>query len=103
MVEEGNNKVAYFNSAFVYHHHIANLKEWQNKWKRNFVNHLLDKKNTRNMNWALSKDFKFKLLLWLVYSLIPIFSFFQSCIYLIKDKKIYWLYHPVVSFMQTWT
>ena len=103
MVERGDNKVAYFDIPFVYHHHVARLKDWIAKWERNFTKHLLDKLQTRNMNWVFTRNFKLKLLLWVVYSLIPIFSFFDSVKNMIRDHNIYWLYHAPTCFLQTIT
>lgn len=101
MIEQGNNKVAYFDVPFVYHHHVSKISDWVRKWKRNFRSHLLDKQKTRNMNWVFTGGFKIKLALWLIYSLIPVFSILH-CIYLIfRDKEIHWLYHPVCCFLQT--
>lgn len=101
MIEQGNNQVAYFNTPFVYHHHVAKLSDWIKKWRRNFIEHLLTKRNTRNMNWVFGSSFKTKLFLWIIYTGIPIFSLIHSIYLLIKDKNIYWLYHPVCCFLQT--
>lgn len=101
MVEQGNNKVAYFSSPFVYHHHLARLRDWVKKWKRNFRSHLLDKQETRNMNWVFTGNFKIKLVFWVIYSLIPVFSFLHSAYLIFRDRKIYWLFHPVCCFLQT--
>ncbi|MFH1459880.1 MAG: glycosyltransferase family 2 protein [Candidatus Omnitrophota bacterium] len=100
MVENGDNKVAYFDEPFVYHHHVAKIGDWVKKWRRNFVSHLLDQQSTRNMNWAFSGNFKSRLVLWGVYSLLPVFSLSHSIYLAIKDKNGYWLYHSVVSFLQ---
>lgn len=100
MIEQGNNKVAYFDSVFVYHHHVARLGDWIRKWKRNFLQHLLDKKSTRNMNWLFTENFKIRLLFWMIYSAIPIFSVLHTIYLSIRDKNIYWFYHPLVSFLQ---
>jgi len=101
MIEQGNNIVAYFESPFVYHHHVRNLMDWISKWKRNFNQHLLDNIHTRNMNWIFTKNFKIRLSLWIIYSLIPVFSLFDSLKNIIIERNIYWLYHPFVSFTQT--
>jgi glycosyltransferase involved in cell wall biosynthesis len=100
MVEAGNNKVAYFDSPFIYHHHVAKLSDWIKRWKRNLLLHLLDKKNTRNMNWVFTADFKIKLLIWIIYSAIPIFSLSHAGYLSLRDKNIYWRYHPIASFAQ---
>lgn len=103
MVERGNNKVAYFRSPFVYHHHVARLGGWVKKWKRNFIQHLLGQYKTRNMGWVFAGNFKLKLFFWVLYSGIPVFSFLHSIYLAIKDRSIYWFYHPVVSFLQLFT
>lgn len=103
MVEQDNNKVAYFTSSFVYHHHVAKLGDFMTKWKRNFIQHLLNKQKTRNINWIFVDNFKTKLFFWIMYSAIPIFSFSHSVYLCLKDRNIHWFYHPVVSFLQFFT
>ncbi|MFC1674332.1 glycosyltransferase [Candidatus Omnitrophota bacterium] len=100
MIEQGDNKVAYFGIPFVYHHHVAKLSDWIKKWKRNFTYHLADKQKTRNMNWLFTNDFKMKLFFWAFYSLLPIFSLSHSIYLYNKDKDIHWFYHPIVTWMQ---
>lgn len=101
MVEGGNNKVAYFDRPFVYHHHVASVKEWMKKWKRNYKQHFLDKLDTRNLHWVFIPNFKFRLILWIIYSLLPVFSGVQSIYLAFRDRDCHWLYHPWVSFLQT--
>ena len=101
MVEKGDNKVAYFSEPFVYHHHVATINDWIKKWKRNYRLHFLDKLKTRNLNWVFLPGFNQRILLWIVYSLCPLFSGAQACYLAIRQKKIYWLYHPVASLVQT--
>lgn len=103
MIEQGNNKVAYFDAPFVYHHHVTRLTDFTAKWERNFKQHLLDNLGTRNVRWVLVKNFRMKLCSWIVYSLLPIFSFLHSIGNTIKSKNIYWLYHAPVCFLQTIT
>lgn len=103
MIEQGNSVVAYFDYPFVYHHHVATLKDWVNKWRRNFVFHLSDKQRTRNMNWVFTDDFKIKLFFWTLYSSLPIISFLHSSYLVLRDRNIYWFYHPVVNFLQLFT
>jgi glycosyltransferase involved in cell wall biosynthesis len=103
MLEEGNNSVAYFDLPFVYHHHVARLGDWVRKWRRNFSQHLLSKQETRNMNWVFAGNFKIKLFFWVFYSAIPVISLIHSIYLSIKDKNIYWFYHPVASFLQLFT
>jgi glycosyltransferase involved in cell wall biosynthesis len=103
MIEEGNNKVVYFDCPFVYHHHVVRITDWVKKWRRNFIQHLADQRQTRNMNWVFTDDFKIKLFFWIIYSLIPIFSLLHSIYLSFRDKNIYWFYHPFISFIQTAT
>ena len=103
MIEEGSNTVAYFDQAFVYHHHVARLNDWIKKWKRNFIQHLLSKQETRNMNWAFAGNFKPRLFFWAIYSAIPVLAFMHSLYLMFKEMNAYWLYHPVVSCAQFWT
>jgi len=103
MIEQGNNRVAYFDSPFVYHHHVAKIGDWLKKWKRNFLQHLLDKKSTRNMNWLFTGNFKIRLLFWAIYSAVPVFSILHAIYLSVKDKNIYWFYHPLISFLQLYT
>jgi len=103
MLEKGNNKVAYFNSAFVYHHHVARLSDWIKKWRRNFKQHLLDKQETRNMNWVFTGNFNIKLFLWSIYSAVPLPALIHSLYLCLKSKNFYWLYHPLASCAQFWT
>lgn len=103
MVEQGNGKVVYFERPFVYHHHVARLGDWIGKWRRNFLHHLLEKRQTRNMNWAFTPGFGGKAALWFFYSLIPVFSFCHSAYLACRERNRYWFYHPVVSFLQALT
>ncbi len=103
MIERGDNRIAYFDVPFVYHHHVAKFGDWIVKWERNFTQHLLDKRKTRNMNWVFTDNFKLKLFFWMVYSLLPFFSFLDSVRNMIRDRHIYWLYHAPASFLQTVT
>jgi len=103
MIEQGENKVGYFDLPFAYHHHVSRLRDWIKKWKRNFIHHLADKQETRNMNWVFTGNCKMKLFFWGVYNIIPIFSISHSIYLTLKDRNIHWLYHPLVSFMQFFT
>lgn len=100
MIERGARQVVYFDVPFVYHHHVAALKDWINKWKRNFFCHLTDKHQTRNMNWVFVKGFKKNIFIWAIYCIIPIFSLSDSILRAFKDRNFFWLYHPFVSLAQ---
>jgi len=100
MVEQGYGKVGYFDAPFVYHHHVSRLRDWTRKWKRNFVHHLLDKQETRNMNWVFTGNYKKKLFFWGIYNLVPFFSLSHALYLFFRDNNAYWFYHPLVSFLQ---
>ncbi|MDI6606738.1 MAG: glycosyltransferase family 2 protein, partial [Candidatus Omnitrophota bacterium] len=61
MIMRGDNKVGYFDSPFVYHHHVARISDWVRKWHRNYKLHFLDKIKTRNLQWVFVQDFKRRL------------------------------------------
>lgn len=100
MVEQGRSEVAYFDIPFVYHHHVAALGDWIKKWRRNFLHHLADKQETRNMNWVFVRGFKKKVFAWSFYCLVPVFSLSDSLYRAFKDRNLFWLYHPFVSLAQ---
>lgn len=103
MVEKGINKVAYFNEPFIYHHHVRAIKDCFRKWRRNYTLHYLRKRKTRNLKWVFSKRFMWKLLIWAIYSCVPVFSFIHGVYLAIRFKNRYWFYHPLVSFVQLFT
>ncbi len=100
LVEKGNNKVVYFTDLYVIHHHVQSLKQWVMKWRRNYLSHFLMQRETRNLGWVMDKNFKFRLFFWIIYSIIPIFSLSHAAYLAIRDRKIEWFYHPLVSFFQ---
>ena len=69
--------------------------------KRNFTKHLLGEQESRNLNWVFARHFKLMLILWLIYSLVPVFSSADAIYRAIRDRNIYWLYHPVAAFIQS--
>jgi hypothetical protein len=95
--------VAYFTKGFVYHHHVARISDWIRKWSRNFKYHLVDKQETRNMRWVFTGNFTLKLIWWVFYSCIPVFSFMHSVYLACKEKNRYWLYHSFVCLAQSIT
>ncbi|HAJ56583.1 MAG TPA: hypothetical protein DCL35_02310 [Candidatus Omnitrophica bacterium] len=102
MIERGDNVVAYCDRAFVYHHHVARISDWVKKWRRNFLHHFADKQESRNMNWVMIAGFKRKLITWVFYNLLLI-SVLHAIYLAVREKNIYWLYHPLVSYLQCWT
>ncbi|MEM2141528.1 glycosyltransferase family 2 protein [Nitrososphaera sp.] len=100
MVEEGHNLVGFSPTLKVLHHHLKSLSHWAAKWNRNYQQHMVAQLESRNMGWAIAGNFKAKAALWLIYSLIPVFSSVHAVCLAVKDRNRYWLYHPLASFMQ---
>lgn len=103
MVERDQNKMIYIPEMGVYHHSIDSLLNWVSKWKRNYIRHFLPNYKGRNLNWAYGGAIRFKLILWIFYSLIPIVSGIDSLYRVVKDKNFLWFYHPAASFLQALT
>lgn len=103
LIEAGKNKVVYSRDLSVYHHHVASISQWISKWQRNYIGHFLNQSQTRNLGWVINKTFKYKLILWVIYSFIPLFSLIHCLGLSLRDRNIHWLYHPIVSFAQACT
>lgn len=103
MVERGDDVVAYCDMPFVYHHHVARVSDWVGKWRRNFLHHFADKQESRNMGWVIIAGFKRKLIMWIFYNFLFFISAGHAIYLAIKEKNRYWLYHPLISFLQCWT
>lgn len=103
MIEDGYNLVAYIPSLNIIHHHVSSVSEWTKKLRRNYIQHFLAHRQSRNMNWAFGKNFFKRLFLWFLYAGIPIFSGVHAIFLAIKSKNKYWLYHPLFSFIQLFT
>ncbi|MBI5873414.1 MAG: glycosyltransferase family 2 protein [Candidatus Omnitrophica bacterium] len=103
MVERGDDVAAYCDRPFVYHHHVARISDWVKKWRRNFLHHFADKQESRNMNWVIIAGFKRKLIMWIFYNFLFFISVGHSIYLALREKNRYWLYHPLVSFLQCWT
>lgn len=104
MVERGRNKIAYLPEMGVFHHSIPSLRNWMSKWQRNYKNHFLKSYKGRNLNWIYDGGgSKLKMFIWMVYALIPIFSSLDAGWRMIRDRSIYWCYHPLAAFLQTVT
>lgn len=101
MVESGHNRVAYIPGLVTYHHHVGEIKDWVRKWKRNFLQHFLDKLETRNTNWLFVENFRTRLLLWMLYSTNPLVSGVHALYLCVRDRNPYWAYHPLLCALQT--
>ncbi len=100
MIEANHNQVAYFPALNITHHHVMSLQEWMGKLKRNYSNHFLSHRETRNMRWAFGKQFFRRFLLWILYAGIPLFSGAHAIWLAFRDRTVYWLYHPLLNFIQ---
>ncbi|MFL5963592.1 MAG: glycosyltransferase [Gaiellaceae bacterium] len=103
MVKAGHSRVAYAPGPFVYHHQVATLSDYRRKWRRNATQHLVQQSETRDLEWVLVPGFRRRAVLWAVYSLIPVFSSADAIRRALRDRSPYWLYHPVVTFLQAVT
>ncbi len=103
MIEDGNNLVAYMPSLNIVHHHVNSVKEWTKKLERNYKQHFLEHRQSRNMRWAFGPDFTRRMAAWLLYAGFPVFSGMHAILLAIRDKSPYWLYHPLLSFIQFFT
>lgn len=100
MVTEGNNEVAYLDHLHIYHHTIESVKHWVSKWVRNYKQIYLPTYKERNIGWLYQNGWQVKAFLWLIYSLTPICLIHS--LWLLRKNK-YWIYHPLMSFLQTAT
>jgi len=103
MLERGDCTVAYSRGLSIYHHHVNSLWQWRGKWKRNFEKHFLQHHEARNLDWLYVPGFKMKLVLWTLYSAIPVFSGLDALRRALRDGDWHWLWHPVASVLQTET
>lgn len=103
MLEEGHNLIAYSSDLKIYHHTVNSVWQWVKKWKRNYTQIFLKTRRQRRIDWFYYGHFKLKMFFWLIYSLIPIFSIAHSLYLMVRQRNIYWLYHPLMCFLQTST
>lgn len=100
IIEKGYHKVSFIEGLAVYHHHVKGIRQWVKKWQRDFGTHLLEHSSTRNMRWAFDEDFTKKVILWMLYVLVPPFILIHTLYLVVRDKKAYWFFHPLMSFLQ---
>jgi len=103
MVRSGHTRVAYRPSSHVFHHQVATLGDYRRKWRRNAVQHLVGQSGDRDLDWVLVPGFRRRALLWGVYSVVPVFSAADALRRAVRDRSVYWLYHPAVTFLQAVT
>ena len=100
MVVAGHARVAYDPGAYVFHHQVATLGDYRRKWRRNAVQHLVEQSDDRRLDWVMVEGFRRRAVLWGLYSVIPVFSGADAVRRASRDRSVYWLYHPVVTFLQ---
>lgn len=103
MVSAGHARVAYAPGPYVYHHQVATLGDYRRKWRRNAVQHLVEQSDDRDLDWVLVPGFRRRALLWAIYSLVPVFSIADALRRARRDRSVYWLFHPAVTFLQAVT
>ena len=103
MVRAAHNRVVYYPQAFCYHHQVATLGDLRRKWLRNTRQHLFAQTSARDLDWVAVPGFRLRALMWLVYSMIPVFSAGDAVRRAMATRSRYWLYHPAASFLQTVT
>ncbi|MFC1804508.1 glycosyltransferase [Candidatus Omnitrophota bacterium] len=101
MTESGNNRVAYLPDLKTAHHHIDSIRGWAGKWKRNLTTLFFAHAQERRVDWAFRQRFKLKLVFWLIYSLFFPISLLHSVFLALRERTAYWLYHPLMCFIQT--
>ncbi len=101
LIEKGNNRIAYLPDLEIIHHHVDSIRGWVSKWRRNLTTLFFAHADQRRIDWAFRQNFKVKLILWLTYSLFFPISLLHSIFLAIKDRSIYWLFHPLMSSIQT--
>jgi glycosyltransferase involved in cell wall biosynthesis len=103
MVRTGHDLVAYTPRPYCFHHQVASLGDLRRKWLRNAQQHLVHQAPTRELDWVLVPGFRGRALLWAIYSLVPVVSGADAVRRALRDRSVYWLYHPVTSFVETVT
>jgi GT2 family glycosyltransferase len=103
MVRAGHARVVYYPHAFCYHHQVATLGDLRRKWIRNSRGHLFAQADERDLDWVAVPGFRLRMVLWLLYSLVPVVSFGDAVRLAVTTRSRYWLYHPAASFLQTVT
>jgi len=103
MLESGRTVVAYSYELPIYHHTVTSVWHWVKKWKRNYTQIFLKTRRQRRIDWFYYGNFRLKMLFWLFYSLFPVFSVLHTFYLALRDKNVYWFYHPLMCFLQTIT
>ena len=103
MVAAGHTRVAYTQRPYVYHHQVSTLGDYRRKWRRNAVQHLVQQSEDRDLAWVTVPGFRRRAFLWGIYSVVPLFSTADALRRAARDRSPYWLFHPVVTFLQAVT
>jgi glycosyltransferase involved in cell wall biosynthesis len=103
MIRSGHALVAYSPGPYCFHHQVASLGDLRRKWQRNAKQHLVEQAPTRELEWVVGPRFRARALLFTFYSVVPVISGADALRRAVRDRSVYWLYHPVASFLQTIT
>ena len=103
LIQAGHRRVAYDPGAYCYHHQVVRLSDLRRKWLRNSQQHLVQQAETRDLDWVHVPGFRRRALLWIVYSLLPPIAIADAARRAVRDRSVYWLYHPAATFLQAAT
>jgi glycosyltransferase involved in cell wall biosynthesis len=103
MISAGHRLVAYTPGPYCFHHQVASLRDLRRKWSRNAQQHLVRQAEDRELSWVLVPGFRKRAFLWGLYSFLPIVSGADALRMLVRDRSIYWLYHPAATLLQALT
>lgn len=103
MVCMGHSRVAYLPRPYCFHHQVASFGDLRRKWLRNSRAHLVRQASDRDLRWVTVAGFRSRALLWAIYSFVPIFSTLDAITRAVRDRSVYWLYHPIATFLQAFT
>jgi glycosyltransferase involved in cell wall biosynthesis len=101
LIERGHNTVAYMPSLSIEHHTLQSFRHWVIKWVRKHRQHTISPLGVeRNLNWLYVDNFFRTVTAWVVYSIIPSVSLAHALYNAVRDRNIYWLYHPLANLTQ---
>lgn len=103
LIQAGHGRVAYDPGAYCYHHQVVRLSDLRRKWLRNSQKHLVEQAATRDLDWVHVPGFRRRAVLWILYSLLPPIAIADAVRRAVRDRSVYWLYHPLATFLQAAT
>lgn len=101
LIESGHNNVAWMPTLNIEHHTLESFRHWVVKWERKHLQHTISPLGVqRNLNWLYVDRFFQTVAAWVIYSMVPSVSLTHAVYNAIRDRNVYWLYHPLASFSQ---